>query len=57
MAQDLYIQIKAANIETKRISLRYFSDVRKEIDKFFSSAESIVDGKQLLFDTVAMKAI
>ncbi|WP_102493023.1 hypothetical protein [Selenomonas felix] len=57
LAQDLYIQIKAANIETKRISLRYFSDVRKEIDKFFSSAESIVDGKQLLFDTVAMKAI
>ena len=57
LAQDLYDQIKAANVGTKRITLRYFSEVRKEIDDFFTSAELIVDGKQLLFDTVAMKAI
>lgn len=57
LAQDLYNQIKTANIGTKRISLRYFSDVRKEIDDFFTSAENIVDGKLLLFDTVAMKSI
>lgn len=57
LAQDLYDQIKAANLRTKRITLRYFSDVKKEIDAFFTSAELIVDGKQLLFDTVAMKAI
>ena len=57
LAQDLYDQIKAANVGTKRITLRYFSDVKKEIDDFFTSAELIVDGKQLLFDTVAMKAI
>ena len=57
LAQDLYDQIKAANVGTKRISLRYFSEVKKEIDDFFTSAELIVDGKQLLFDTVAMKAI
>ena len=57
LAQDLYDQIKAANVGTKRITLRYFSEVKKEIDDFFASAELIVDGKQLLFDTVAMKAI
>ena len=57
LAQDLYDQIKAANLGTKRITLRYFSDVKKEIDDFFTSAELIVDGKQLLFDKVAMKAI
>ena len=57
LAQDLYDQIKAANVGTKRITLSYFSEVKKEIDDFFASAELIVDGKQLLFDTVAMKAI
>lgn len=57
LAQDLYDQIKAASVGTKRITLRYFSEVKKEIDDFFASAELIVDGKQLLFDTVAMKAI
>lgn len=57
LAQDLYDQIKAANVGSKRITLRYFSEVKKEIDDFFTSAELIVDGKQLLFDTVAMKAI
>lgn len=57
LAQDLYDQIKAANVGSKRITLRYFSEVKKEIDDFFASAELIVDGKQLLFDTVAMKAI
>ncbi len=57
LAQDLYNQIKAANAGAKRITLRYFSDVKKEIEDFFTSAELIVDGRQLLFDTVAMKAI
>ena len=57
LAQDLYDQIKAANVGSKRITLRYFSEIKKEIDDFFTSAELIVDGKQLLFDTVAMKAI
>ena len=57
LAQDLFAQIKAANAGAKRISLRFFSIIRKEIDDFFVSAEQIVDGKQQLFDTVAMKAI
>ena len=57
LAQDLYDQIKAANAGAQRITLRYFSDVKKEIEDFFTSAELIVDGKQSLFDTVAMKAI
>lgn len=57
LARDLYKQIKAANTGTKRITLCYFSEVKQEIEDFFTSAELIVDGKQLLFDTVAMKAI
>lgn len=57
LAQDLYNQIKSANTGAKRITLRYFSDVKEEIEDFFASAELIVDGKQLLCDTVAMKAI
>ena len=57
LALDLYNQIKAANSGAKRIALRYFSDVKKEIEDFFTSAELIVDGKQYPFDTVAMKAI
>lgn len=57
LARDLYDQIKAANTGAQRITLRYFSDVKKEIEDFFTSAELIVDGKQSLFDTVAMKAI
>ena len=57
LAQDLYDQIKVANAGAQRITLRYFFDVKKEIEDFFTSAELIVDGKQSLFDTVAMKAI
>ena len=57
LAQDLYTQIKAANSGTRRIFLRYFSEIKKEIEDFFSSAEQIVEGKQPLFDTVAMKAL
>lgn len=57
LARDLYKQIKAANTGTKRITLCYFAEVKQEIEDFFTSAELIVDGKQLLFDTVAMKAI
>lgn len=57
LAQDLFDQIKSANTGAKRITLRYFSEVKLEIEDFFSTAEQIVDGKQLLFDTVAMKAI
>ena len=57
LAQDLLDQIKAANTGVQRITLRYFSDIKKEIEDFFTSAELIVDGKQLQFDTVAMKAI
>ncbi len=57
LALDLYKQIEVANGEKKRVHLRFFSDIRKEIDGFFGSAEQIVDGKEKLFDTVAMRAI
>ncbi len=57
LALDLYEQVKNANSSDKKIYLRYFSETRKEIDDFFASAESIVGGKNILNDTVAMKAI
>lgn len=57
LAMDLFAQIKSANSGTQRISLRYFPDVKQEIDDFFTSAEYIVEGRQQMYDTVAMKAI
>ena len=57
LALDFYTQVKNANNNGKKIKLRYFSDVKKEIDEFFSIAESIVDGKIQSFDTTAMKMI
>ena len=57
LAQDFYRQIEAANKGKKRIRLRYFLEVKKEIDDFFLSAENIVEGKISLHDTVAMRNI
>ena len=57
LALDFYDQVKAANTPSKKITLCYFSEVKREIDNFFRSAEAIVDGKNKSFDTVAMKTI
>lgn len=57
LALDLYELVKNANRSDRRISLRYFSETKKEMDDFFASAESIVDGESILNDTVAMKSI
>lgn len=57
LAYDLYEQVKNANSVSKKIHLRYFAETKKEIHDFFTSAESIIAGKTILNDTVAMKAI
>lgn len=57
LAQDFYSLVKTANIGQTKIYLRYFSDIQKEIDDFFRSAEDIAEGKVDAFDKVAMKSI
>ena len=57
LADDFLTQVKHANTNGQKIFLRYFSDVKKEIDNFFDSAAMIVSGKMQALDKVAMKAI
>lgn len=59
LADDFYSQVRAANNGgTKRIILRYFSDVKKEIDDFFLMASEIVDRKRTQYcEKPAMTAI
>lgn len=60
LTYDLYNQVCIANkskTENSRIMLKYFDDTKKEIDKFFGTAESIVEGKIKLSNKPAMKAI
>lgn len=57
LTQDFINLVQNANVNGRKIHLRYFAEVKREIDSFFSSAESIVDGKMTAFDTVAMSAI
>ena len=57
LAEDFIAQVNNANLNGTKISLRYFSEVREEIDSFFDSARLIVEGKLSIFDTVAMKFI
>lgn len=59
LANDFYDQVRTANIgKTPKITLRYFSDIKKEIDEFFGTASEIVEEKRYrLLDKPAMKAI
>ena len=58
LAQDFYSQVSDINIKNKKIKLRFFSDVKEEIEGFFDTAKLIVEGKRKLdIDTVAMKNI
>lgn len=58
LAQDLYSQVRDINIKNKKIKLRFFLDVKEEIEEFFYTATLIVGGKRKLnIDTVAMKNI
>ena len=52
-------QVRTANAgKTRKIHLRYFSEIKKEIDEFFGTASEIVEGKRhRLLDKPAMKAI
>lgn len=58
-ADDFFAQVRTANSgKSKKIILRYFSEIKKEIDEFFGTASEIVEGKRhRLLDKPAMKAI
>lgn len=58
-ADDFLTQVRTANAgKTRKIHLRYFSEIKKEIDEFFGTASEIVEGKRhRLLDKPAMKAI
>lgn len=58
-ADDFFAQVRTANSgKTPKVSLRYFSEIKKEIDEFFETASGIVEGKRCrLLDKPAMKAI
>lgn len=59
LADDFFAQVRVANSgKAKRITLHYFSEIKKEIDDFFGTASEIVEGKRhRLLDKPAMKAI
>lgn len=58
-ANDFFEQVRLANSgQTKKITLCYFSEVKKEVDEFFGTACDIVEGKKRrLIDKPAMQAI
>lgn len=57
LALDLMQLVKNANSKKQVIKLRFFSDVRKEIEDFFSAAEDIVAGKAIKRNNSAMTVI
>ncbi|WP_454954422.1 hypothetical protein [Fusobacterium hwasookii] len=58
LAQDFFSQVRDINIKSNQIKLRYFLDVKKEIEDFFSTAILIIDGKRNLnTEAVAMRNI
>lgn len=58
-ADDFFYQVRTANSgKNQKITLHYFSEIKKEIDEFFGIASEIVEGKRYhLLDKPAMKAI
>lgn len=58
-ADDFFAQVRTANSgKAKKITIHYFSEIKKEIDEFFETAREIVEGKRhCLLDKPAMKAI
>ncbi len=59
LALDLIKQVEDANRGDKedKIRLRYFGEVKEEIETFFSTAEAIVDGKMPINENIAMQNI
>lgn len=56
LADDFLGLVDAANQNGAKINLKYFLDVKKDIDKFYGAAERIVEENQITFDD-AMKVI
>lgn len=58
-AKDFFEQVRLANSgASKKITLYYFSETKKEIDEFFGTACEIVDrNKRCLLDKAAMQSI
>lgn len=55
VAIDFINQVDAANRKKKMISLKYFEDVKTEIDNFFLKAEELLDkNKAMIIDNHAM---
>ena len=57
LSEDFITQVRNANISGKKIHLRYFYEIKREIEDFFTSAESIVEGKSVSVGKPAMKEI
>lgn len=58
LAKDLMFQIKRANTPEQKIKLRYFEEVEGEINRYFSTAEGIVQGSfDYTLDKPAMQNI
>ncbi len=57
IAEDFIKLVRDANCGESKIKLYYFKDVHDEVIRFFCTAEAIVEGKQLLLNKSAMKAI
>lgn len=57
LALDLMQLVKNANSKKQVIKLRFFSDVRKEIEDFFGAAEDIVAGRAIKRNNSAMTVI
>lgn len=46
-ADDFIAQVRKENPgKAKKITLHYFSEIKKEIDEFFGTASEIVEGKR-----------
>lgn len=54
---DFIELINLANRNGTRIKLRYFSDVKQDVDNYFLRAEQLVSGKNELVPRLAMKEI
>lgn len=57
LALDFLQLVNIANQKDKIVTLSFFSDVKKEIDRFFARAEQIMKGKGELIQRPAMEAI
>lgn len=56
-AEDLLSLVKEINSKNHLIELKYFQEIKKEIDSFFYAAEQVVTKGKLLSESVAMKKI